>query len=55
MMGLHARKPLEDVAEEGFGGLHFDVGKRRADIDAELAVIVTGDAEGEWGHFFGPS
>ncbi len=37
---------IKNVAEEGFGGLHFDVGERRADIDTELAVLVAGDAEG---------
>ncbi len=37
---------VQNVAEQGFGGLHFDVGEWRADIDAELAVLVAGDADG---------
>jgi hypothetical protein len=37
---------IKDVAEEGFGGLDLHVGERRADIDAELAVLVAGDADG---------
>ena len=37
---------VEDVGEQSLRRLHLHVGERRADIDAHVAVLVAGDADG---------